>query len=518
MLVITNLRYGQLLQGVDLQLSQSEMVALVGSNGSGKSTLLKILCGLIPRDEGEIVLEDSASMGLVFQNPESQFVANTVEEEVAFGPGQLGIDRAQLQERVDWALAQVGLENRKNWQSHALSAGQKQRLAIASVLALRPRYLLLDEPTSMLDPNARRELLQLLQGLKQQVGILLITHRSEEVLACDRILHLKDGKIQTEVTPSQLQDQPELWPNLDLVAPAGLRLQAQLHEPPPETPFVPKAQNPALPHFAVVDRLSYTYARGTPMSHQALSNLSCHIPQGVTTAIVGHTGSGKSTLLQHLNLLLRPQVNGLRIFDQPVTPKMLAKPVRRRVGILFQQPELQFFQETCWDEVGYAPKNFGLEVDSSVRQAMQQVDLPAEQFAQRSPFELSGGEQRRLGLASILSYQPQVLVLDEPTAGLDATHRALMWKLLQSLQEQGTTLVLISHDMEEVGNLAHHIICLDSGGVQHQGRPEQVFPLLAGAGFQLPVWSQWSLQHFPQSPVPASEEAFKEWLGRREQG
>lgn len=510
MLKCCNLTYGKLLQDVQLQLQQGEMVALIGANGSGKSTLMRLLLGLLEPTRGEVEA-DRTRMGLVFQHPESQFVANTVDEEVAFGPGQLALPREELERRVALALHQVGLGDRRHWQSHALSAGQKQRLAVASALALEPDFLLLDEPTSMLDPQARDELLKLLLQLKSRMGLLLITHRAEEMLLCDRILHLKGGSIVEETTPQRLQESPEAFSRLGLSVPAQLRLQAQFQAPPPGQPFAPSS----LLHqaeFARFEEVDHIYARGTPMRHQALHRLEACFPLGETSAIIGHTGSGKSTLLQHLNLLLRPQSGRLQLFGQLILPTTAAAPIRRRVGILFQQPENQFFQETCWDEVSYAPRNFGMEVDTLVHQALQQVDLPPEQFARRNPFELSGGEQRRLGLACILAYRPEVLILDEPTAGLDAHHREMMWNLLRRLRTQGTTLILISHDLEEVGALARHLVWLEAGRLREQGAPEQLFPLLPEAGFQIPLWSQWSLEHFPQHPVPVDEDSFLRWV------
>jgi energy-coupling factor transport system ATP-binding protein len=515
------------LRGLNLTLEAGELVALVGGNGSGKSTLLRLLSGLLTPESGHIVLDGCSSssadflpqcrrhLGLVFQNPESQLVANTVDEEVAFGPGQLGLPHAELCQRVEWALTQVGLWDRRSWQSHSLSAGQKQRLALAAVLAGRPRYLLLDEPTSMLDPEARKDLLQLLQQLRGQVGILLITHRSQELEGCDRVLHLSEGHIASELTGSQLWANSQLFSDLGLATPGSLRLQSLLQNNQPTHPFALEPQ-PTAHDFARCEQLRHTYCQGTPLSHRALTDITCHLPMGSggsgsSSALIGQTGSGKSTLLQHLNLLLRPQKGRLQLFEEWVTPATSARAVRKRVGMLFQQPESQFFQETCWDEAAYAPANFGLDVPTLTRQALQQVALPVESFGPRSPFELSGGEQRRLALASVLSYAPQVLVLDEPTAGLDQHHRQQIWQLLRQLQQQGATLVIISHDLEEVGELATHTLWLHQGSLRAQGPPETLFPQLAAAGTEIPAWSQWACDHFPNHPVPVREAQFAQW-------
>jgi energy-coupling factor transport system ATP-binding protein len=519
MLRATDLTYSSILQGVSLALEPGELVALVGPNGAGKSTLLRLLSGLLEPQAGSMEVDGVGSdshaefaracrqhTGMVFQNPETQFVANTVEEEVAFGPGQLGLPPAELRSRVDWALQVAGLEARAGWQSHALSAGQKQRLAIASVLALKPRYLLLDEPTSMLDPPGRDDLLALLDELKESIGILLVTHRGIEVARCDRVLRVAEGKVAySGPAPATAAE----FAALGLDEPATVRL-AELGPAPPPHGFSPPAHGCS--PWAHSERLSYTYSVGTPLAYQALRGVTCDVPAGRCTAIVGQTGSGKSTFLQHLNLLLRPQSGTLQLFGEEIRAGTPARPYRRRVGLLFQQPEAGFFQETAWDEVAYGPANFGLAVEQSVRDAMQAVGLAPEEFGSRSPFDLSGGEQRRLALACVLACQPDVLVLDEPTAGLDPHFRQLFWSLLHGLLERGLSLVLISHDLEEVGELARHVVWFDKGVVRGQGSPAELFPVLAENGFTLPAWSAWAAGHFPGSPVPTSWSDFRNWL------
>lgn len=519
MLKAIQLAHKPVLQSIDLSVSPGEMVALVGGNGSGKSTLLRSLAGLAPIKSGRVEIDGTGSdspefqntcrrsLGMVFQNPESQLVANTVDEEVAFGPGQLGLPRAQLQERVEWALRQVGLWERRSWQSHALSAGQKQRLALAAVLAMKPRYLLLDEPTSMLDPQARRELMQYLAELRPEVGILLVTHRSEELEFCDRVLHLREGSIDLEISAASLWQDPSLFASLELAIPTALRLRIMLAERTPARPFVQESSLPA-EDFARFDHLEYEYARGTPMRHQALKGVDCRLPLGICSALIGQTGSGKSTLLQHLNLLLRPQTGRCLLWGELISEKTLARPIRRQVGMLFQQPESQFFQETVWDEVAYAPANFGLEVEKNTREALELVDLPVAEFGKRNPFELSGGEQRRLALACALAYRPRALVLDEPSAGLDWVHRRRVWRLLGELD---VSLTLISHDLEEVGELAQHLVWLAEGKVVQQGNPGSLFGSLQQAGYEIPAWSRWADEHFPESLLPVNEEQFRLW-------
>lgn len=504
-----NLAYAKVLQGVSLEIQPGEMVALVGANGSGKSTLLRLLAGILQPHQGTI--EPQGPCGLIFQNPESQLVANTVEEEVAFGPGQLGLPRDVLEQRTTWALTQVGLLERRHWQTHALSAGQKQRLAIASVLACRPQTLLLDEPTSMLDPPARKEILNLLQQLRQDMAILMVTHHSQELQGFDRVLQLQNGVIARQWEVEQLNRQPQLFSQLGLNIPGALLVE--IHQPPspPEHPCQPPPLAREDSPLAQCQQLSYTYASRTPMAHQALKDITCYMP-GPITGLIGRTGSGKSTLLQHLNLLLRPQAGRLQILGEWIEPRTPAAPLRQRVGLLFQQPESQFFQETCWDEVAYGPQNFGQDVPGNVDWALRQVDLAPQDFARRSPFELSGGEQRRLALASILAFRPQALVLDEPTAGLDPHHRKQLWSLLERLSRDGTRMLVVSHDLEEIGELCQHLVWLEDGALRAQGPTAQLFSQLLEAGFEIPAWSRWHLERFPQHPPPTRFSAWKDWI------
>lgn len=518
MLRATQLCCPGLFENLDLTLQVGETVGLAGPNGSGKSTLLRLLGGLLPVSSGSLEVagwnsEDPGfrqacrrHIGMVFQNPESQLVANTVEEEVAFAPGQLGVSRPELETRVQEALERVGLLERRQWQSHALSAGQKQRLALAAVLAQRPDILLLDEPFSMLDPPARSHLLDVLEGLCASHGILIVSHHAQVLQRCQRLLVLQQGNLREFSDVSAVFADPQLLAELGLEEPPR----------PPGGPYPARTYRPApqpesAGTFAALTGLEHVYAKNTPLAHRSLQALHLSIARGSTTAIIGHTGSGKSTLLQHLNLLLRPAAGQLALLGQAIDPKTPVRPLRRRIGMLFQQPETQFFQETVAREIAFAPHNFSCLRPDTVESALRQLQLPVE-LAERSPFELSGGEQRLVALASVLAYDPEVLLLDEPSAGLDPPRRQQLWQLLKNWRQGQRSLLFISHDLEEVAELADDVLWLEHGQVRGQGSPPALFPLLARSGFELPLWSTAYLAQHPDSPCPTTRDQFFEWL------
>jgi len=458
------------LQHVDLTLPPGQFVGLVGLNGSGKSTLARHLNGLLLPSEGEVTVDGFSTrtdvyevrqrVGMVFQNPESQLVAPLVEDDVAFGPENFAMPRDEVRARLDAALEAVGLTRERLHDPALLSGGQKQRLAIAGVLALRPRYLVLDEPTTMLDPAGRAEVMQVLGQLRAEgLTVILITHRLEELEHADRLVALEGGRVVQDGPPA------EVWPRLSF-APPFLELARRLGHPEVKSEaelveatrslsegkpaWVDQARAPG-EALIEVSHLSHRYLAGTPFAAAALDDVTLDVREGECLGLVGTTGSGKSTLAMHLNGLLKPQEGSVKTLT------------RQEVGLLMQFPEHQLFEETVRAEVEFGPRNFrqgGLP--ERVAQALEQVGLQ-ELDLQRSPLELSGGERRRLALASVLASRPRVLVLDEPTAGLDAVARQ---ELLGRLKEWGLTLVVISHDLEELALLADRVAVLEHGRVK----------------------------------------------------
>ena len=514
----------QALREVSLTVRRGEYVVVLGHNGSGKSTLARHLNGLLLPDAGEVWVEGwntrdkkalrniRTTVGMVFQQPDNQIVATMVEEDVAFGPENLGMPRDEMIARVDWALGQVELRDLRHRAPHLLSGGQKQRVCIAGVLAMRPDVLVLDEATAMLDPQGRAEVLAVVARLNHEQGVTVvaITHFMSEALAADRIIIMDEGRIALEGTPRELFAQPERLRELHLDVPQVAQVAADLHErvagfpagllssdeivaavmervepcpqqPPARIPTTAPAAAPPGGADSVIDvsDLVHYYMRGTPLEVQALFGVDMQVQRGEVIGIIGHTGSGKSTVLQHLNGLLRAHVGRVVVLGQDTSnPSTDLRAIRRRVGLVFQFPEAQLFEQYVGDDVAFGPRKLGLDrelVRARVRKAMESVELGFEEYKDRMAIQLSGGQRRRVALAGVLALEPEVLVLDEPTAGLDPQGRRHLMGNILALNTQGVTLIIVSHNMEELAELSDRIYVLAEGRTVMEGTPAQVF-------------------------------------------
>ena len=557
---------------VDLKVERGQFIAILGHNGSGKSTLAKHINALLVPTEGTIYIDhmntrDDDSLwkirqeaGMVFQNPDNQIVASVVEEDVGFGPENLGVPTDEIWRRVDDSLAKTGMIAYRKHSPNKLSGGQKQRVAIAGVMAMKPKCIVLDEPTAMLDPNGRKEVIKAVRDLNkaEHVTVILITHYMEEVTAADRIFVMDAGELVMEGTPVEIFSQVEKLRKLRLDVPQVTELAYELKQSGAELPdgiltteelvhCLCEEKNPIADPQKLEDSLqentaaeraaeseirekpqqkgqtvedkepgnmtpegktvvsgepgsivpkgkttgnggreslrlehvSYVYSTGTAYEITALKDVSLEIPKGQFVGIIGHTGSGKSTLVQHFNGLIRPTsghvyFNGRDIWEEGYPLREL----RFHVGLVFQYPEYQLFETDVIKDVCFGPKNQSLSEEEQMkraREALRQVGIPEGLF-EKSPFELSGGQKRRVAIAGVLAMNPDILVLDEPTAGLDPRGREEILSELDQLQkERGITVILVSHSMEDVAQHVDRIIAMNKGEVAFDGTPRQVF-------------------------------------------
>ena len=543
------------LDGIDLKIEDGEFFCILGGNGSGKSTFAKHLNALLQPDAGtvrvngmdasdpELVYDIRSTAGMVFQNPDDQLVATLVEDDVAFGPENLGVESAQIAQRVREALKRVGLVGFERHGTHALSGGQKQRLALAGVLAMEPSVLILDEASSMLDPRGRKGLMKACRALHDRgMTIVMITHFMEEAAEADRVAVFQAGRVAMLGTPEEILTRADELAQLNLDMPAscclgralrakGVPVYAQVREADmvaeilrvyAEQDGVDAAARP-LPSCAdtatgesvatdgpdasdpviELSHVSYSYSLSArerrrwhkrsategisnkqalwgndPSSPWALRDVSLTVRRGEFLGLAGHTGSGKSTLVQHLNGLIRPQEGNVRALGLDLSNKKDAIAVKAKVGVVFQYPERQLFAETVAQDVAFGPHNLGLsqaEVARCVESSLARVDLDLATVGGKSPFELSGGQQRRVAFAGVLAMEPEVLVLDEPVAGLDPAARRDFLELIDRLHREGLTVVMVSHSMDDLANCCDRIVVMNEGAVFAEGTPAQVF-------------------------------------------
>lgn len=526
------LRYGDsvALDDVTLEVCRGERVCVLGANGSGKSTLASVICGLLAPDEGDVELAGHAvctggvpdlaayrdarrQLGLVFQNPDDQIVTSVVADDVAFGPENLGVPRAQISARVARELRRVAMEKYAHADPSRLSGGQRQRVCIAGALAMEPAVLVLDEPSSLLDVRGRAAIMRVMGRLAAAGATLVhVTHFMDEALTADRVVVMQHGHVALEGTPDEVfaAKNAQVIEALGLEMPFEARLAVALRQagaaggaiaapdaPSDEKPAACAACAPAAEPLAILAHdLGFSYGPDA----QALDGVSLEVPVRATTAIVGQTGSGKSTLLRLLCGLEAADVGSLTVCGINAATKRGRRQVRRAVGYVMQHPERQLFAQTVAEDVAFGPRNQGLsaaEVERRVAHALDLVGLADRRDA--PPFELSGGQQRLAAIAGVLAMEPELLVLDEPTAGLDPRGRARLRALMADLAAHGVTLLQVTHSMEDAAR-ADHVVVLDQSHVLAAGTPAEVFcpanePQLTAVGLGLPRPLAYACEH-----------------------
>ena len=555
------------LDDINLKFKEREFVAIIGPNGSGKTTLGRLLNALLLPTSGKIWVDDldttdknsqksiRLKVGMVFQNPDNQIISTSVEREIAFGLENLALNYDEMKNRVEWALKTFHLKDLKKNLPHKLSGGEKQRVTLASVLAMKPKYLILDEPTSLLDPNGKDQINALIEQLSKEITLIHITQFPEEALFADRILVMDQGRIILDGTPLEVFENIQKFKKIGLGLPFAVELSYKLREKELKlregilkmddlvdelmslkggkslkkiistqqsfdflVDLKGVKQNKSVnssdaSHIEVKD-LSYVYDEEWSTEKKALDGINLEISKGDFVGLVGPTGSGKSTLVQQLNALLFPTsgeviIDGINLSEGSTAKsagndksagcfsgkKVDLKMIRRKVGLVFQFPELQLFEETVYEDIGFGPRNLGLseeEVNLKVKTSLNQMGLDFEKFAYRSPFSLSGGEQRKVAIAGILALNPEVLILDEPTCGLDFQGVCQITNLLRKLNSDGITMILISHDMDLIAQLCGKVILLNEGKLIFYGEKGKFFErpqMLSSSRLKLPQTS-----------------------------
>lgn len=624
----------QALRGVSATIREGEFVAILGANGSGKSTLARHINALLLPQRGRVLslgmdtsdeslhAEIHRHCGMVFQNPDNQIVGTTVEEDIAFGLENLAIPSAEIRQRVAGALRLLKMEDFAERSPNGLSGGQKQKVAIAGILAMNPSCLILDESTSMLDPLMRRELLAFLHQLRRgrRLSLILVTHYMDEALDADRIYLMNEGRISPSYRPSEffsiphlsrygLEIPPAIRLNLlfsrlnetlrsggeagehclrelcafteeeglsraekarlrariatsltafhsasaefdtgelssfslrgaDAGAGAFARTEATVSEAssdgggtrsanPDENTLAESLERSLLrveaageraietllrdwgehAGFAHVDgiaeetseremvlrvrHLSYRYPDARPDEAPALTDFSMELRRGECVAVAGQSGSGKSTLMMHLNGLLPIQDGEIEVLGMDVREKQNLKRLRAKLGLLFQYPEHQLFAETLLADISFGPRALGFSEEEALRQAREAAFLLSftEEDLARSPFSFSGGQMRKAALAGVLASLPEILVLDEPAAGLDPQAKQQFMSFIQTLKEKGHSILLVSHNVDDLARYADRVILLREGKKTADGATREILSnetLLTENALELP--------------------------------
>jgi energy-coupling factor transport system ATP-binding protein len=517
-----------------LEIAPGEMLGVMGASGAGKSTLAKSLNRIVPEFEGgeftgtvriggrELdgarVWQVAPRVGMVFQDFEAQLFSTNVAHEVAFAMEQMGMERAEMVQRIRPALEAVGLAGFEHRDPTSLSGGEKQRLAIASVLALRPSLIVLDEPTTDLDPEGKAEVFALIRSLRGQgLSLIVIEHEAEVLVGADRLILLREGEIIASAAPRELMVRIELLeecgvhpPDLNRVlASLGIaghaasvdEAEAIIRRAMPRLALASnRSEAPRQAQDAGIDDgtplvevrgLSFNYPDGPPV----LDSIDLRIAPGEFLAIIGQNGSGKTTLAKHMVGLLRP-TSGAVMLDGRDRATLPPRETAAEAGYVFQNPDHQIFAPTVADEVAFGPRNFNLserEIEARSDEVLRAVGL--EDAHALDPFLLSKGERQRLAVASVLALRPRLLILDEPTTGLDYREQRRMMALVRRLNREGIAIVMITHTPWLVAEYARRVVLMRRGRKLYDGSVREFFEradLLASSSFRAPEATELS--------------------------
>ncbi len=545
------------LRGVDLRVDRGEFVALMGRTGAGKTTLCLSFNGLVPQATGGVIrgrvlvqgrdtrrfppASFARDVGMVFQDPESQLFQLTVEDEIAFGLENLGVPPDEIDRRIDWALSLVGMEGYRRRSPRRLSGGQMQRIAIAAALATRPALLVLDEPTTHLDPRGKSEVFHSLRHLRQilDCAVVMATQDVEWIVSeTHRVAMLLEGRLAFVGGEGDGLDDlreahwlyeygiPQVNRIVQVLLPSSIGLSfasipkvAEALRParwhPPERGFLPANSPPDGPSVVKVEGLDFVYPNGV----RALSGLSLDIKEGEYVALIGPNGAGKSTLARVIMGLLSPTQGRVLVCGQDTRSTPVSQ-LARLVGYAFQNPDHQIFSPTVREEIAFGPRNVGC-TDAEVREIVDAMlaRFHLEPLADIPPSILGYGLRRKVAVAAVAAVRPRVLILDEPTGGLDRVSANELLDFVDELHQQGTTIILITHDMTTVAERAHRCIVLVDGRLLFDDTPRQVFDrpdILKAASLMPPPVTRLAqaLDAPPEiSPILTAEEFLQAWAG-----
>ena len=497
------------LRDIDLDIAGGEFVLITGPSGGGKTSLCRCLNGLIPhfyggRISGEVEVggvkvlerptkEMATRVGMVFQDPENQLVAMDVEREIAFGLENLAFARPIIAKRLEESLDTLGIAHLRHRPVHELSGGEKQKVAIASVLALHPEVLVLDEPTSELDPHSAEEVLSVIQRLNDELGltVVLLEHRLDRVVhLIDRMIVMDGGRIVADGDPRRVLDDDAVA-DIGVGAPPIARLVQRLKQRGNSIAAIPLTvkegrsmlndafrqarcgeANPKTPAKATdgapiikVEHLWHAYPQGP----STLKGVDLEIRRGEFVSVMGRNASGKTTLVKHLNGLLKPTKGKVTVGEDD-TRKATVAQLSRRVGMVFQNPNDHIFADTVEDEIAFILKNLGFgrgDIADRVDQMLEIFGLG--EYRKRYPRLLSGGQRQRVALASVLVARPEVLILDEPTRGMEYRLKSELMGFIERYRDEGNTVILVTHDVEIVAEYADRVVLLSEGRVVIDG-------------------------------------------------
>ena len=547
------------LSRVTFKVAAGEMVGVMGATGAGKSTLAKCLNRIVPEFEGGVfagavriggrplggarVCEVAPRVGVVFQDFEAQLFSTNVAHEVAFAMEQVGMEREEMARRIRPALEAVGLGGFEHRDPTLLSGGEKQRLAIASVLALRPAVIVLDEPTTDLDPEGKAEVFALIDRLREQgISLLVIEHEAEVLRTAARLLLLREGEIIAEGAPHDLMTRLELLeecgvhpPDLNRVL-AALGIAAHAASVDEAEALIRRAlprlgaaaqalDTPAAPDTAA--RGANSAASAQPLAEMravsfnypggplVLDSIDLRIASGEFIAIIGQNGSGKTTLAKHLVGLLRPS-SGVVMLNGRDRSTMRASEAAAQAGYVFQNPDHQIFAATVEEEIAFGPRNFKLapgEIERRCDEVLRAVGL--ENAREFDPFLLGKGERQRLAVASVLALRPRLLILDEPATGLDYREQRRMMALVAELNRGGMAIVMITHTPWLVAEYASRVVLMRRGRKLYDGDVREFFAcddLLSSSSFRPPEATELSRRF---GTVALGPDELAAWLKER---